>query len=78
MPVVQKWHFICPITLADVAQDAETLPDRWARIASEVYSPQGMFVLAHRIIAHPDATYEELLNAQYPSTQFDDWVSPPA
>jgi hypothetical protein len=73
MPVTQKWHFTCPITGADVAQDADALPSRWARIADEVYSPQGMGILAHRILAHPDAEYSELITDPYPSVRFDDW-----
>lgn len=73
MPVTQKWHFICPITGADIAQDSDTLPPRWARIASEVYSPEGMGILAHRILAHPDAEYVDLTSDPYPSTRFDDW-----
>lgn len=73
MPVAQKWHFTCPITGTDVAQDGQDLPPRWARIADEVYSPNGMGILAHRILAHPDAQYADLLMAPFPSTVFDDW-----
>lgn len=78
MPVAQKWHFTCPITGLDVAQNDNVLPDRWARIADEVYSPQGMGILAHRILAHPGAAYADLLSAPYPSTVFDDWYGDPA
>lgn len=79
MPIEQKWHFECPITGTVVAADSETLPERWARIAGEVYSPRGMYILAWRILMHPESDYRELLSAQYPSTVFDDWqVNPPA
>lgn len=77
MPIERKIHFVCPITQLDVAQDNEDLPERWARIAGEVYSPQGMGILAHRILAHPDAAYDALLMAQFPSPAFDDWYTPP-
>lgn len=76
MPLEQKWVFTCPITGAVVSTVEEVLPDRWARIGGEVYSPQGMFILAHRIIAHPDAAYSDILTAPYPSTVFDDWQAP--
>lgn len=75
MPIFQLWHFVCPITGTEVSTPDNTLPDRWARIADEVYSPQGMGVLAHRILKHPNATYQDLLTAQFPSTTYDDWVS---
>lgn len=76
MPVVQKWHYVCPITQIMVAQDDNTaLPARWAKIGDEVFSPQGMYVLAHRLLAHSEAAYTDLMTSQYPSTAFDDWVS---
>jgi hypothetical protein len=81
VPVTQRWHFICPITGADAAQDATgsapVLPARWARIADEVYSPEGMGILARRILAHPDAEYVDVMMAQFPSTKFDDWQQQP-
>lgn len=77
MPIVQKWHYICPITGADAAQLSDTLPERWARIADEVYSPEGMGVLARRILKHPDAEYATLLAAPFPSTVYDDWQNDP-
>lgn len=79
MPVSEKWHFLCPITGRDLAQETDELPDRWARIGGEVYSPEGMYILAWRILKHPEATYADLLTAPYPSTVFDDWKdAPPA
>lgn len=73
MPVEQKWHFTCPITRQVVMSEGKDLPARWARIAEEVYSPDGMGILAHRILAHPDAPYEQLLTSEYPSAAYDDW-----
>jgi hypothetical protein len=75
MPRQQKWVYTCPITGAEEAMMGENLPERWARIGGEYYSPRGMFVLAHRILKHPEATYEAILTAPYPSTVFDDWQS---
>lgn len=73
MPLEQDWVFTCPITAQQVIQASDELPDRWARIGGEVYSPQGMFVLAHRILKHPDAPYADILSAPFPSTVYDDW-----
>jgi hypothetical protein len=74
VPRERKWIFSCPITGAVATEvEGDTLPDRWARIGDDYYSPRGMYVLAHRIIFHPDATYQELLAAPWPSTVFDDW-----
>jgi hypothetical protein len=56
-----------------VAQTEEVLPERWARIGGDVYSPKGMYILAHRIIAHPGAAYSDLLTAPFRSSVFDDW-----
>jgi hypothetical protein len=77
MPISERWHFTCPITGHDVAQETEVLPDRWARIAGEVYSPEGMYILAWRILKHPEAQYDALLTAPFPSTTFDDWKDSP-
>lgn len=73
MPLEQKWVFTCPITGSVVAQENEELPERWARIGGEVYSPKGMYVLAHRILKHPDAPYAQLLTAPFRSSVYDDW-----
>lgn len=73
MPLEQKWVYTCPITGAVVMASDEVLPDRWARIATEVYSPNGMFILAHRILKHSEAPYSAILSAPYPSTAYDDW-----
>lgn len=67
------WVYTCPITGTVASQPTETLPDRWAHIAEDYFSPLGMFILAHRILKHPDAEYAAILTAPFPSTVYDDW-----
>ena len=77
MPIEQRWHFVCPITGTDLAVESDVLPERWAHIGGEVYSPEGMYILAWRILMHPEGDYRDLLSAPFPSTVYDDWQNNP-
>lgn len=73
MPVTTCWRFMCPISGDTVTVDSQVLPEKWARAADEVYSPRGLGILAKRILAHPDAEYDELALTQFPDAVLDDW-----
>lgn len=73
MPIYQKWHFVCPITGTEAIQDNPGLPDKWGEVNKDVYAPQGLYVIAQRIIKHPDASYTEITGTQFPSSTLDNW-----
>lgn len=71
MPMVKKCHFICPITGIEVVSDAPNMPERWGNVNGEVFSPQGIGILARRIVAHPDESYQVLTTTPYPDSVLD-------
>lgn len=79
MPVVTRYLFICPITGAEALSESRDVPpQKWARIADDVYSPRGIGIVAHRILAHPEADYVDISTKQFPDMQLDDWLPEPA
>jgi hypothetical protein len=73
MPAYQKWHYVCPITGQEVVQDNASLPERWGDLVREFYSPEALYIIAQRILAHPDSEYNDILGASYPDKVLDDW-----
>jgi hypothetical protein len=76
VPIVQKWHYIDPITSTEEVMDSATPPPRWGDIAGEVYSPLGLFVIANRLLTHPEAAYIDLTSKVWPDAVLDDWYVP--
>lgn len=71
MPVVQKFHFICSITGAEVVSNLADLPERWGNVNGDVFSPEGIWIIATRVLAHPDRTYAEITGTPYPDAVLD-------
>jgi hypothetical protein len=76
--IAQKYHFMCPITGTEVVSDTTDLPDRWGKVAGDVYSPEGLGIIANRILTHPDADYVTITTVPYPDAVLDAAPAPPA
>lgn len=71
MPIIQKWHFVCPITGTEVVSATPNQPDRWGNVNGDVFSPEGLGIIAQRILAHPDADYAAITGAPFPDAVLD-------